>query len=335
VFRAGAIGDIGREIEAIGLGRVAIVATPGRGDQIARLTASLGDRAVVVFARAALHVPARLVDDAVAEIARASPDGLLAIGGGSAIGLGKAIAVRTHLPLVAVPTTYSGSEMTAIWGITDDTGKRTARDLHAAPAVVIYDPELTLSLPVAASAASGINAVAHAVEALYAPNLDPLVALAAEGAIRTMAIALPAIVRSPSDLAARTAALRAAYLGGFALDNAVMGLHHKLAHVLGGTFGLPHAEAHAALLPHVVAFNEPAAPEAMRVIAAALGAATATEGIRALNASLGLRARIGDLGLGRGDIDRAAALSVQSAYPNPRPVTREDVRALLERAISH
>jgi maleylacetate reductase len=202
--------------------------------------------------------------------------------------------------------------MTSIWGITDGDLKQTGRDDRVAPRIVVYDPALTLTLPPQASAASGMNAIAHAVEALYARMPSPIAAAAAEQAIRLLARALPAVVAAPSDVSARALALRGAHLAGVALQHASMGLHHKLCHVLGGTFGLPHAETHAALLPHVVQFNASAAPDAMARIAEALGEADAATGLHNLNKDVGLESRIGTLGFRAADIDRAAELVATS-----------------------
>ena len=332
VFRVGALESVRAEIDRAGFERSLLVATPGRSTVVQRLADALGSGIAGVFNRAALHVPLSLVADALAEVERTGARSVVTIGGGSAIGLGKAIAHHAGLPVAAIPTTYSGSEMTEIWGYTDEHGKKTLREAAVAPAIVIYDPALTLDLSPATSGASGMNAAAHAVEALYAADANPVSTLVSEEALRGLGRSLPAVVARPGDLAARTDALRAAHLAGVALDATSMGLHHKLAHVLGGTFGLSHAETHATLLPHVVAFNEPAAPDAMQRIAAALGASTATEGIRALGRAAGITYGLGDLGLKRDDLDRAAAIAAATTYPNPRAVTREAVLEILERA---
>jgi maleylacetate reductase len=332
VFGGGAVGAVGAELARAGLRRPFFLSTPGRRAVVDRLVASLAGGAAGLYARAVLHVPAPVVSEALAEVERAGAGSLVAIGGGSAIGLAKAIAHETGLAIVAVPTTYSGSEMTEIWGITDERGKRTARDPRVAPAVVLYDPELTTALSPAASATSGLNAAAHAVEALYAPDANPIASLAAAEALRGLARSLPTVVRQPEDLDARTSALQAAHLAGVALDLASMGLHHKLAHVLGGSFLLPHAETHAVLLPHVVAFNEPAAPGAMRVVAGAFGSATAADGVRDFARALGVVYGLRDLGLAAADLDRAAELATAAPYPNPRPVTPDAVRQVLDAA---
>lgn len=332
VFRPGALGDVAAELDRAGLANAFVLATPGRQRDVEKLVATLGSRLAGVFDRAALHVPSALVTEALEAAKRAGGGVSVALGGGSAVGLGKAMAHHIGLPLVAIPTTYSGSEMTEIWGFTDAQGKRTMRDPQVAPRIVIYDPELTTSLSAATSAASGMNAAAHAVEALYAPDRHPPASLAAVEALCGLARSLPMVIARPDDLDARGDALRAAHLAGVALDGTSMGLHHKLCHVLGGSFGLPHAETHAVLLPHVTAYNAPGAPDAMAEIAAALGTPAAAEGLAALNRRLGITYSLRDLGLERADLDRAAAIAVTSTYPNPRPVTAEAVRAILDAA---
>ncbi len=332
VFGAGTLERLGTELEMLGLARCLLVTTPRRDATIERVVAELGDRLAGVCDIAAMHVPADRVQRALAEVDRIRPDALLAAGGGSAVGLAKAIARERSLPIVAMPMTYAGSEMTSIWGITSGDTKTTGRDPAVVPRLVIYDPVLTLSLPAHTSAASGMNAMAHAVEAMYASNASPIASAAADEAIRTLARALPLVVAAPRDLDARTLALRGAHAAAMALELAPMGLHHKLCHVLGG-FGLPHAETHAALLPHVVAFNAPAAPEAMARIAGALGVNDAAAGLRALNDTLGLTMSLGALGLKQTDVERAATAVGAATFPNPRAATPDAVRQLLVGAL--
>lgn len=334
VFGAGAIDRIGAELDQLALGRILLVTTPGRAPGLTAIREQLGARLVGLCDRAVLHVPIDRVRDASAEAARVQADALLAIGGGSAIGLAKAVALERGIPIVAVPTTYAGSEMTGIWGVTDGDVKRTGRDARVAPRLVVYDPDLTMSLPADVSAASGMNAIAHAVEARYAAGAGPVALAAAEEAIRLLARALPIVVERPHDRDARALALGGAHAAGVALELAAMGLHHKVCHVLGGTFGLPHGPTHAVVLPHVVAFNAPAAPEAMARVAEALGADDAAAGLHALNQTLGLTATLGALGFRAADVDRAAGLVTAAAYTNPRPVTIDDVRAILRAAMA-
>jgi alcohol dehydrogenase class IV len=333
VFGDGTIAELDAELEGLEFRRLLMIRTSGRSATAATVRNAAGSRLVGEYDRAALHVPAERVVDALAAVDALRPDALLSVGGGSSLGLAKALARERHLPIVAVPTTYAGSEMTSIWGITDGDQKHTGRTPQVAPRLVVYDPLLTLSLPAAVSAASGMNAIAHAVEALYAPGAGPLAACAAEDAIRSLSEALPPIVRNPHDREARRLALRGAHSAGIALELSRMGLHHRICHVLGGTFGLPHAETHAAVLPHVVVFNAPAAPTGMRRIADALGSPEAALGLFRLNEALGVVTSLQALGLQDDDVDEAAELITASPYSNPRTATRDDVRDLLRRAM--
>jgi len=336
VFGAGSAARLGEELDLLSAPaetRALVLTTPGRSVALSTIADALGHRVAGICACAELHVPVERVREVIIDVDRLSPNVLVALGGGSAVGLAKAVALECRLPIAAVPTTYAGSEMTGIWGITEGEQKRTGRDPGVAPRLVVYDPLLTLTLPADVSAASGMNAIAHAVEAMYAADAGPIATSAADKAIRLLASALPRIVARPDDLEARTMALQGAHAAGVALNMASMGLHHKICHVLGGTFGLPHAPTHAAVLPHVVAFNAPAAPLAMDRIANALGANDASEGLAALNRTLGLNFTLADLGLRAEDVNRSAVLIVSSSYTNPRPVTQDDARALLMRAL--
>jgi maleylacetate reductase len=332
VFGAGTIACLGDEIARLGMRRVMILCTPSGKMQSYRIAIDLGDRAAGVFADATMHTPVAITEQAMRHLATLGVDGLVSLGGGSAIGLGKAIASRTGLEQIALPTTYAGSEMTQILGETGDGGKATRRDEKVRPATVIYDVELTMSLPVAVSTASGANAMAHAVEAMYAPDANPLVSLMAEEGLRVLADALPAISADPLDRAARFDALYGAWLCGACLGAVAMGLHHKLCHVLGGMFDLPHAETHAALLPHVVAFNQPAAPQAMARVARALGAADAGPSLDRLFDCLTLPRSLRQLGMPGEAIEAAADAATAAPYPNPRALDRDAIRDLIARA---
>ncbi|MEO8551347.1 MAG: maleylacetate reductase, partial [Kofleriaceae bacterium] len=245
---------------------------------------------------------------------------------------GKALAVRTGVPQLAIPTTYAGSEMTPVLGETEDGKKTTRRSADILPETVIYDVDLTFDLPPAISGTSGLNAIAHAVEALYAQDANPITSLMAERAIAALAGALPRIVEQPHDAAARTDALYGAWLCGSCLGAVGMALHHKLCHVLGGTFELPHADTHAILLPHTAAYNASAAPSAMATIARALGATSAPRGLYALARRVGIRRGLAELGMPASGIERAADLAMQSPYWNPRPLDRDAIRDLIARA---
>ena len=332
VFGAGSLQSLPEELDRLGAARVLVLCTPGRGGMVEQVTAGLGERLVGVFDRARMHVPRELVDQAHVEVKRRNVDCCLSIGGGSATGLGKAIALGGGPPFVAVPTTYSGSEATSIWGISAGQEKTTGRDPSVLPRTVIYDPLLTLSLPPTVAGPSGINAVAHCVEALYAPDANPITSLIAEEGIRALAQNLSQVVHEPGDLGARSEALYGAWLAGAALGAVGMGLHHRLCHTLGGSFDLPHAETHTVILPHAAAYNRPAVPGAMERIARALGSSDAPRGLYDLARAVGAPSSLREIGMLEEDLDRAATIAVEKPYPNPRPVSREGVRMLLEDA---
>jgi alcohol dehydrogenase class IV len=254
------------------------------------------------------------------------------VGGGSTTGLGKAIALESSLPILAIPTTYAGSEMTPIYGITEGGLKKTGRDSRVLPRTVIYDPSLTLGLPSGLSATSGMNAIAHAVEGLYAEDANPITSLLAVEGIRALAQGLPRVVADPRDLEGRSECLYGAWLCGAVLGSVGMALHHKLCHTLGGTFNLPHAETHTVILPHAIAYNRAAVPAALQRAADALGAADAAQGLYALARTLGAPAALKDIGMREADLDRAAQIATQSPYYNPRPVEYAAIRKLLDDA---
>ncbi|GGN34482.1 maleylacetate reductase [Streptomyces fuscichromogenes] len=333
VFRPGAARTApAEEARHLGLRRL-LVLSGERGAGTARTVAdSLGDACAGLHTGARMHVPVEVADRGVAAAGAAGADGCVAVGGGSAIGLGKAIALRTGLPLIAVPSTYAGSEMTPVWGLTEHGVKRTGRDPVVLPRSVVYDPELTLALPVPLSVTSGINALAHAVEALYAPDGSPLVALMAEEGVRALAGALPEIAAAPDAVPARSRALYGAWLCGACLGATTMGLHHKLCHVLGGTFGLPHAETHTVVLPYALAFNAPAVPEAAASVARALGVDDAPAALRSLAGRLGAPHSLAELGLKEADLAVAATQVAGEPYANPRPVTFDDALSVLRAA---
>jgi len=332
VFGAGAVAKLPAELERLGAKRALVLSTPGRSADVQRLAQALGERYAGLYDKAAMHVPMEIAVEARHVAAACGADCCVAVGGGSTIGLGKAIALTSGLPVLAVPTTYSGSEMTSAQGFVEGGVKRVQLDPKMLPRTVIYDPELTLGLPPAVSAASGMNAIAHCAEALYARGTNPIIQLMAEEGARALAAALPAIVKHPQDLEARSDALYGAWLAGTALGAGGMALHHKLCHTLGGTWNLPHAETHAIVLPHALAYNRDAAPEAMARLARALGVRDAPAGVHDLESRLGLKMRLADLGFPEQDLERAAQLATAEPYPNPAEVTREGVLALLRRA---
>ena len=332
VFGAGSLMSLPDELERCGLRKVMLLTTPRQSADRDNVLTLLGARMAGEFSGARLHVPVEVVAEARTALEHFAPESLLAFGGGSAIGLGKALAFETKLPLAAIATTYSGSEMTAVWGNSDGKVKRTFRNTEVAPRLVLYDPELTLGLSRAVSAASGMNAIAHCVEAEYSPECGPVTSGFSLEGLRRLSASLPIVIDAPDDADARTDALFGAHLAGRALDMTSMGLEHKLAHIMGGTFGLNHAEAHAALVPWVTAWNAPAAPESMERIAAALGVADAAEGLLELSRRLGIRS-LGELGFTAEGIPRAAELAIAMTFPNPRPVDADGVRWILEHAL--
>ena len=356
VFGAGSLGHLEREITLLGAKRALVLSTPEQAMQADDLATRLGARCAGVFARAVMHVPIETARAARDEAARVGADCAVAIGGGSTTGLGKAIALESALPILAIPTTYAGSEMTAIYGITEGGQKKTGRDARVLPRTVIYDPELTLGLPAAMSATSGMNAIAHAVEALYAVDANPVISMMSEEGIRALAQGLPRVMKNPQDIEARTLCLYGAWLCGIALNGTSMALHHKLCHTLGGTFNLPHAETHTVVLPHATAYNAQAAPEAMARVARALGVVTSaaagahaahdahnahTRAAGALNAAralydlevtLGTPRALKDLGMPESGLDQAADLAAANPYANPVPIGRAAIRQLLDNA---
>jgi alcohol dehydrogenase class IV len=329
VFGAGKVAELGAEVERLGAKRVLLISTPGRAAMVRN--AAKGLAVAGVFDQAVMHTPIELVERARAMAREVEADCCVALGGGSTIGFGKAIALTSGMPVVAVPTTYSGSEMTTIWGTSSGGTKQVGRDPKVLPKAVIYDPELTLDLPLATSAASAMNAMAHCVEALYAIDGNPIISLLAEEGIRALAKALRVLVTNPRDPQARSEALYGAWLAGTTIATTSVALHHKLCHVLGG-LGLPHAETHAVVLPHAVRYNQAAAPEAMARIARALGVPDAARGIYDLEQAIGLPTSLAALGMKEADVERAARLAAATPYPNPRKVEYEPVLALLRSA---
>lgn len=339
VFGAGALQHLAREVELLGARRALVLCTPEQRALAERVAARLGERAAGIFDGAVMHVPIETAREARERARSLGADCAVAVGGGSTTGLGKAIALDSGLPILAIPTTYAGSEMTPIYGLTEAGLKKTGRDPRVLPRTVIYDPELTFSLPQSLSITSALNALAHAAEGLYAADGNPVTDLMAEEGIRAMAQAIPGLAADARDPVARSQALYGAWLCGTVLGQVGMALHHKLCHTLGGSFNLPHAEVHTVVLPHALAYNAAAAPEAMARIARALGLGTggdagagAPQAVQALAQRHGAPIALKDIGMQATDLDRAADLAVANAYPNPRPLERAAIRALLQRA---
>lgn len=345
VFGEGTAATLADEAALLSISRALVLCSPGRRDVAERLAGPFAPGAAVICDASAPNMPQEAFDVVMAAIEAEGADGLVTVGGGSPIGLGKAIAAATKLPYIAVVTTYSGSERAPNWYLRTSRGatggggdgKRVGgTSPDALPRTVIYDPELTLDLPPATSAASGMNAMAHAVESLYGPDTTPVIQILAEEAVRLLGESLPAIMRDPGDHDARGKALYAAWLA--AEFRATSGLEHVLAQRIRSRFGLGHAQSHAVMTPYAIAYNAPAAPEAMRRIERALGAnnaapQTAAQALHALNRTLGLAAGLSEMGLTEADLDAATDAVMGAKYPNPRPAEREDIRRIVAEAL--
>lgn len=332
VFGNGSINQLPAEVERLGAEKVLILCTPQQRDLASKATLILDKKAVGVYDKAVMHVPIETAQYARELAASLGADCCLAIGGGSTVGLGKAIAMTSDMKIIAVPTTFAGSEMTPIYGITEGGLKKTGRDIRVLPKTVIYDPELLVTLPTSIAGPSGINAIAHSVEALYAQDKNPIISLMAEESIRALGRSLPKLVVNPGNTELISDALYGAWLAGACLGAVGMAIHHKLCHTLGGTFNLPHAEMHTIVLPHSVAYNREAAPEAMATIARALGVSDAATGLYDLARSLDVPMALSELGMSLEGLEKAADLATQNPYYNPRPIEKSAIFKLLSDA---
>jgi maleylacetate reductase len=327
VFGPGSLGRLPDELDALGARRVLLVASDRHGRPVRDL---LGDRVAAQFRDVVQHVPVP-----AATAARAlGADAVLAVGGGSAIGFGKAVALVRDVRTLAIPTTYAGSEMTPIWGLTEGGRKRTGSDPRVKPEVVVYDPELTLGLPPRVAGPSGMNAVAHCVEGLYGPRANPVASLMALEGLRALDRSLPAVCASPGDLGARTEALYGAYLAGAVLGSAGTALHHKTCHVLGGAFGLDHGDTNAVVLGHALAYNAPAIPGVVADIEATLGTGDAAGALYDLAAAVGAPTSLAAIGMPPDGLDEATRLVVAEAAANVRPPEPEGLRRMLDDAFA-
>jgi maleylacetate reductase len=323
VFGRGKISEAANEARLLGMAYPLVLTTPHQssaGSQIAQSVSGAH------WDGATMHTPVTETERALRFFHERQADGVISLGGGSSTGLGKAIAFRTDCPQLVIPTSYAGSEMTNILGETADGAKITKRDAKIQPESVIYDPDLLDTLPDRLAATSGMNAIAHAVEGLYAVDGNPVVSIMAEEGIRALATALPL------GQAGHDEALYGAWLCGTVLGSAAMALHHKLCHVLGGTFDLPHAETHTVVLPHATAYNAPGSEDAMMRIARALSAPSAAQGLYDLAHKLGAPLALKDIGMPESGLDKAADIAVANPYPNPRKLERHAIRKLLEDA---
>lgn len=332
IFGSGTISRISGELEALGCKQALVLCTPFQKALAEAISVSLGTNSVGVFPHAEMHTPTEVTERALELLKKRRADAVVSVGGGSTTGLGKAISLRTDVPQIVIPTTYAGSEATPILGETVSGRKTTQRSFKVLPQVIIYDVDLTLTLPIQLSVTSGINAFAHAAEALYAINANPVISMLAERGMASIARALPRISATPSDRDARAEALFGAWACGVCLGSTDMALHHKLCHALGGAFNLPHAEMHTVLLPHSLAYNERAAPAALRLVAKALDVQDAPRGLSNFISDLNAPKSLREIGMPYEGLDRASDLAVSAPYPNPAPVTKTGVRSLLERA---
>lgn len=337
VFGPGTRKSLPDELDALGATRVLLVADQADSERTQEMTAILDEHLVGRFTDVVQHVPARLAAQATELAQRVAADAVVTVGGGSATGFGKALRRQLDVSFVAVPTTYAGSEMTAIWGTTEAHHKRTGTDPRVKPDTVVYDPELTLSLPISVAGPSAMNAMAHAVEALYTPAANPVASVLAIEAVRVFAAALPMLPRQPDDLSTRSDLLHGAYLAANALASAGTALHHKACHVLGGMFDLDHGGLNAVLLPYTLAYTAPVVPEVMTRLAAAVGTesgAAVPELLRGIATTTGAPANLRELGMPAHGIEDAAGQIVVAAAANPRRPELATITAMLRDAYS-
>ncbi|MFC5757907.1 maleylacetate reductase [Rhizobium sp. GCM10022189] len=332
LFGSGTVRELSNELGRLGSMRALFLATPRQEEYVRKCAKAVGPVAVGVFANATMHTPISVTEEALSVVRDLRVDGIVAIGGGSTTGLGKAIAWRTDLPQIVIPTTYAGSEMTPILGETAEGQKVTRSDPRILPETVIYDVELTISLPRGAAIASGINAMAHAVEALYAGDRNPVVDLMAVEAISALHGSLPDIAESHKAGQARERALYGAWLSGICLGSVSMGLHHKLCHTLGGMFDLPHAELHAALLPHTLAYNSPEIPGVIDKLRHVFKNSDPAAWLFEFNQRLQVKPALADLGMPEEGIESVVDAVLAKPYKNPRAPGREALIKLLKRA---
>jgi len=332
IFGKGSLARTAEVLTELRCSRALVLSTQGQINKAERLCDDLGKACIGIFSNATMHTPVDVTESAMSVVNDLKADCTIAIGGGSTVGLGKAIALRSDLPQIAIPTTYAGSEVTPILGQTVDGKKTTLKSTAVLPEVVIYDPDLSRALPLDISVASGINAIAHAVEALYAQDRNPVSSMmAAEGA-KALIDTLPVILKDPENTEARQQALYGAWLCGTVLGTVGMAFHHKLCHTLGGTFNLPHAETHSVILPHAVAFNAVEVPELLSPIAVALDAERPGLGLHKLAQELGAPTSLKELGMPEEGIDIAAKAAVANPYWNPRPLDEKLIREVIENA---
>lgn len=332
IFGVGALERLPGELDKLGMKRALVLTTPNQTKSGEAVIDLLGIRAAGLFDQCVMHVPQQTVSAASVRAGELGVDCTVALGGGSTTGLGKALAVQMGLPNIVIPTSYAGSEMTDIWAITDEGRKVTNRNNDAVPTLTLYDPALTLTLPPKFAAASGLNAMAQAVVNVATDKINPIVSCLAVDAVKSLYESLPVIMDKPDDMVARSQALYGACLAGGALGTGATSLHHKICHTMGGTFNMPHAETHAVILPHSVAYNASATPEGSSRLAAAMGATNAADAIYDLMQKLTLPLGLKDLGFKEADLDQAAEITLEKPFHNAEPVTASRLRTLLQNA---
>lgn len=333
-FGAGIRHKLLEVLEEIGCQRALVLSTPHQSDAAMDLAAGLSGHIAGIYSRATMHTPVDVTEDALCHAREINADCFVALGGGSTTGLGKALALRTDLPQIVIPTTYAGSEATPILGQTENGVKTTLTDQKVLPEVILYDPELVVTLPPALTVTSGLNAMAHAAEALYARDRTEETSELAKEGLSAFVGALPKVLADPHDIEAREETQRGAYACGAVLGTVGMALHHKLCHTLGGSFDLPHAETHAIVLPHAIHFNAEAVPELLAPIADLLGGDGPGAALWEFAKSLGAPLALCDLGLKETDLDRATEIALSKPYWNPREISAEGIRGLLQDAWS-
>jgi maleylacetate reductase len=345
-------------VEQFGWQRLMLCTSPSltRAGQVEAVQTALGPKLVVIYDRTQPHVLDNQLAEALALAAANRPDAIIGLGGGSPIGMAKAVSMALEeqqtgrlprstfpteqplLPVIAIPTTYAGSEMTPVYGVTHHSNgtqrKITVRDARVAPKLVIYDPLLTLDLPPQVTASSGINALAHCIEALYSISRNPMATVAAVGGIQRITAALPDCTRDGADLEARTEMLVGSHLAALALASTAMGLHHGLCHVLGGSANVSHGIANSIILPHAMRFNLDATSPQLALVAGAMGIAlsgqsdqaaaqAAIDRVSDFICQLGLPQHLQDAGVIHSQLPQLAQLALQSSavQANPRPIT--------------
>ncbi|GAA5991971.1 hypothetical protein JCM10908_000676 [Rhodotorula pacifica] len=338
IFGWGTSSQVADEVKRLGCKRALVLTTPQQVEAGEKIRSFLGDLAVGLYSNATMHTPIHVTQEALAKAKELNVDCCVSVGGGSTIGLGKALALHSpeeaKIKNIVIPTTYAGSEATPIIGQTENDKegkplKTTQKTLKVLPEVIIYDCELTLSLPQKMTVTSGLNAIAHAVEALWAVEANPITSSLAVQGIEAIGRSIPLISQDPSSHDGRSDALFGAWACGTCLGAVGMALHHKLCHTLGGSFGMPHAETHTVILPHAVAYNAPYAQDAVKTVARALGVENAAQGLFDLAKNNGAPYSLKELGFKEENLERAADIAANAPYPNPAPLEKEKILRLL------